>query len=59
MHKAISRDLGLAIGIGRWRSTPSFALRAAPLLLLGGEVAGAGTGVGYKGSGVVGVGQDR
>jgi hypothetical protein len=34
-------------------------LRAAPLLLLGGEVAGARAGVGYTGFEVTGVGQDR
>jgi hypothetical protein len=31
----------------------------APLLLLGGEVAGVGAGVGYMGSEVVGVDQDQ
>jgi hypothetical protein len=34
-------------------------LRAAPLLLLGGEVTGAMAGVGYRGSKVTGVGQNR
>jgi hypothetical protein len=59
MHKAVSRDLGLAIGVGRWRSMSGLALWAVPLLLLDGEVAGAGASLGYRGSRVAGVGQDR
>jgi hypothetical protein len=34
-------------------------LRATSLLLLGGEVVGDGTGVSYRGSEVIEVGQDR
>jgi hypothetical protein len=57
VHEVVSRDLGRAIRIGRWRSTPGVLwLQAALLLLLGGEVAGAWAGVGYRGSEV---GQDR
>jgi hypothetical protein len=60
LREAISGDLDRVIEIGRLRSTPrgGLRLRAAPLLLLGGEVAGAGAGVGYRGSEVTGVGQD-
>jgi hypothetical protein len=57
---AVSPDLGHAIE-NRWlRSTPrGLRLRAAPLLLLDGEVTGALAGVGYRGSEVTRVGQYR
>jgi hypothetical protein len=50
--RTCDRDRTVEINTGVLR------LRAAPLLLLGGEVAGAGVGVGYRGSEVAGVGQD-
>jgi hypothetical protein len=57
MREAVSRDLGRAIEIGLLRSTMrGLWLWAALLLLLGGEVAGVGASVGYRGSKVTVVG---
>jgi hypothetical protein len=61
VREAVSRDLGHAIENIRLRSMlgGGGGVAAAPLLLLNNEVTGAGAGVGYSGSKVVGVGQDR
>jgi hypothetical protein len=60
LREAVSEDLDHTIEIGQLRSMPGrLRLRVAPLLLLGDEVAGARAGVGYRGSEVTGVGQDR
>jgi hypothetical protein len=59
-REAVSRDLGHAIRIERWRSTPGGLMAAggaAPAH--GGEVAGVGAGAGYGGSGVAEAGQKR
>jgi hypothetical protein len=53
--RSVSCDQDRAIEINA-RGVP---LRAASLLLLGGEVAEARAGVGYRGSEVAGVGQDQ
>jgi hypothetical protein len=61
VREAVSRDIGHAIEMRRLRSSleGGLRLRAPSLLLLGGEVAGAGVGVSYRGSEVTEVGQDR
>jgi hypothetical protein len=59
VREAVSGDLDRTIMIERLRSTPGgLRLWAALLLLLGGEVAGARVGSGYRGSEVTRVGQD-
>jgi hypothetical protein len=58
VREAVSHDLGRAIRIERWRSTPGglmVAGGAAPAH--GGEVTGVVVGASYGGSRVVGVGQ--
>jgi hypothetical protein len=60
LREAVSGDLDRAIEIGWLRSTQGgLWLRAASLLLIGGEVTGAGAGVDYRGFEVIGVGQDQ
>jgi hypothetical protein len=60
VREAVSRDLGRAIENRRLRLTRGgFAAAAALLVLLSGEVTGASAGVGYRGSKVTRVGQDR
>jgi hypothetical protein len=58
VREAVSRDLGRAIRIERWRSTPvGFMAAGGAAPAHGGEVTGVGASASYGGSGVAGAGQ--